>query len=70
MKLQRCPFIQLIDIRFSDTDANGHVFFTNYQTFFDTAFLKFLDHIGCNVLFALLQTPIYYDLDNFKLDLK
>ena len=42
------PFTLTIDIRFADTDANGHVFFANYQTFFDTAFLKYLDHIGCN----------------------
>ena len=31
-----------VDIRFSDTDANGHVFFGNYFTLFDTAFLKYL----------------------------
>ncbi|MBT4874660.1 MAG: acyl-CoA thioesterase [Desulfobacula sp.] len=34
------------DIRFSDTDANGHVFFGNYFTLFDTAFLKYLKIIG------------------------
>ena len=31
-----------VEIRFSDMDANGHVFFGNYFTLFDTAFLKFL----------------------------
>jgi len=35
-----------VDIRFSDTDANGHVFFGNYFTLFDTAFLKYLKVIG------------------------
>jgi len=35
-----------MDIRFSDTDANGHVFFGNYFTLFDTAFLKYLKSIG------------------------
>jgi len=35
-----------VDIRFSDTDANGHVFFGNYFTLFDTAFLKYLKIIG------------------------
>mgnify|MGYP002725622334 CR=1 FL=1 len=35
-----------VDIRFSDTDANGHVFFGSYFTLFDTAFLKYLKIIG------------------------
>ena len=33
-------------LRFSDTDANGHLFFGTYFTIFDTAFLNFLDIIG------------------------
>jgi len=36
------PVIVPVEIRFSDTDANGHVFFGNYFTLFDSAFLKFL----------------------------
>ncbi|MBT6339220.1 MAG: acyl-CoA thioesterase [Desulfobacula sp.] len=36
------PIIVPVEIRFSDTDANGHVFFGNYFTLFDSAFLKFL----------------------------
>jgi len=35
-----------VEIRFSDTDANGHVFFGNYFTLFDTAFLNYLKIIG------------------------
>lgn len=35
-----------IPLRFSDMDANGHIFFGNYFTIFDTAFLHFLDIIG------------------------
>lgn len=35
-----------VDIRFSDTDAIGHVFFGTYFTLFDTAFLKYLNMIG------------------------
>ncbi|MDM8553408.1 thioesterase family protein [Desulfococcaceae bacterium HSG7] len=31
-----------IAVRFADTDANGHVFFANYLTYFDTAFLDYL----------------------------
>jgi acyl-CoA thioester hydrolase len=49
-----------IDIRFADTDANGHVFFANYQTFFDTAFLKFLDHIGCSFEWFIKNNMNFY----------
>lgn len=41
-------FIVPVEVRFADTDANGHVFFGNYFTFFDTAFLKYLDHLRCS----------------------
>ncbi len=33
-------------VRFADTDANGHVFFANYLTFFDQAFVHYLKAIG------------------------
>ncbi|MBW2050473.1 MAG: acyl-CoA thioesterase [Deltaproteobacteria bacterium] len=35
-------FCTTIAVRFSDTDANGHVFFGNYLTYFDTALLEYL----------------------------
>lgn len=35
-----------VEIRFADMDSNGHVFFGNYFTLFDTAFLKYLEIIG------------------------
>lgn len=35
-----------VEIRFSDMDGNGHMFFGNYFTLFDTAFLKYLEIIG------------------------
>ena len=35
-----------IELRFSDMDSNGHLFFGNYFTLFDTAFLKYLDIVG------------------------
>ncbi len=47
--MEKSPyFTVLVEIRFADTDANGHVFFGNYFTFFDTAFLKYLDHLDCS----------------------
>ncbi len=47
MLLSNAPFTLPIDIRFADTDTNGHVFFANYLAYFDTALLKYLNHIGC-----------------------
>lgn len=35
-----------VEIRFADMDSNGHMFFGNYFTLFDTAFLKYLEIIG------------------------
>ena len=34
-----------VEIRFADMDSNGHMFFGNYFTLFDTAFLKYLEKI-------------------------
>ncbi|SMC72271.1 acyl-CoA thioester hydrolase [Desulfocicer vacuolatum DSM 3385] len=60
MTTKKGPFSMTIDIRFADTDANGHVFFANYQTFFDTAFLKYLDHIGCSFKWFIDQNINFY----------
>ena len=50
-----------VDIRFSDTDANGHVFFGNYFTLFDTAFLKYLKIIGYSFdIFLQNNLNFYY----------
>ncbi len=35
-----------VEIRFADMDGNGHMFFGNYFTLFDTAFLKYLKIVG------------------------
>jgi YbgC/YbaW family acyl-CoA thioester hydrolase len=48
-------------LRFSDMDANGHLFFGNYFTLFDTAFLEYLDIIGFPFdMFGLKQLNFYY----------
>ena len=60
MAVQNRHFTFPMDIRFADTDANGHVFFANYQTFFDTAFLKFLDHIGCSFDWFIKNNMNFY----------
>lgn len=39
-------FKHQLAVRFADTDANGHVFFANYLTFFDQAFVQYLKAIG------------------------
>jgi len=35
-----------IPVRFADTDANGHVFFANYLTYFDIALLEYFKAVG------------------------
>jgi len=39
---KRSKYFASIPVRFADTDANGHVFFANYLTYFDTALLEYL----------------------------
>lgn len=36
-----------IQVRFADTDAQGHVYFANYLTFCDEALAAYMRHIGC-----------------------
>ncbi|GAB6143611.1 acyl-CoA thioesterase [Desulfocicer niacini] len=57
---KKIPFTYQMEIRFADTDANGHVFFANYQTYFDTAFLKYLDHIGCSFAWFMKNNMNFY----------
>ena len=39
-------FTHRLIVRFADTDANGHVFFANYLTYFDQALIHYLKEIG------------------------
>lgn len=48
MSTAKPAFKAPMDIRFADTDANGHVFFANYFTYFEIAFYKYLESIGCS----------------------
>lgn len=48
MSTAKPSFTAPVDIRFADTDANGHVFFANYFTYFEIAFYKYLEEIGCS----------------------
>lgn len=50
-----------LNLRFSDMDANGHLFFGNYFTLFDTAFLEYLEIIGYSFdRFCQNQLNFYY----------
>ena len=42
----RMGFFHEIDVRYADTDAQGHVFFANYLTFFDEAMTFYLKNRG------------------------
>jgi len=50
-----------MELRFSDMDANGHLFFGNYFTLFDSAFLEYLNIIGYSFdMFCEKQLNFYY----------
>jgi acyl-CoA thioester hydrolase len=40
-------FVFPLQVRFADTDAQGHVYFANYLTFCDEALSAYMRHIGC-----------------------
>ncbi len=40
-------FLHPLSVRYADTDAQGHVFFANYLTYFDEGLTHYLDAIGC-----------------------
>ncbi len=46
-KDERFRFRHVIPVRFADTDAQGHVFFANYLTFFDETLTAYMRAIGC-----------------------
>ena len=35
-----------VRVRFADTDLQGHVFFGNYFTYMDEAFMAYIDELG------------------------
>lgn len=39
-------FVYEMQVRFADTDAQGHMYFANYLTFCDEAFAAYMRHIG------------------------
>lgn len=43
-----------LPVRYADTDAQGHVFFANYLTYFDEGLTYFLEALGCS--YASLET--------------
>ena len=40
------PFIHTLDVRYADTDAQGHVFFANAYTYMDEGLTWLMEHIG------------------------
>lgn len=52
-----------LKVRYADTDAQGHVFFANYLTFFDEGLTGYMHAIGCppKVLVASGVDIVYRD---------
>lgn len=51
-------FSYAIPVRYADTDAQGHVFFANYLTYFDEGLTYFLAHLGCP--YTSLDEEMFY----------
>ncbi len=47
-KEKRPDFFIPVEPRFSDTDANGHIYFGNYLTYFDMALFDYFKAVGCS----------------------
>ncbi|MEM7029221.1 MAG: thioesterase family protein [Chloroflexota bacterium] len=47
MTTDKFRFFHPIQVRFADTDAQGHVFFGTYFTYFDEAMAAYMRAIGC-----------------------
>jgi acyl-CoA thioester hydrolase len=45
--MDKFRFYEPIRVRFAETDAQGHVFFGNYLTYFDEALTQYQHAIGC-----------------------
>lgn len=43
---ERARFHEKLRVRFADTDAQGHVFFANYLTYFDEALTGYFQALG------------------------
>lgn len=46
MNSKKYRFIHPIQVRYADTDLQGHVYFSNYLTYFDEALSAYLREIG------------------------
>jgi len=45
--MSKFRFYEPLRVRFAETDAQGHVFFGNYFTYFDEALTQYQHAIGC-----------------------
>ena len=45
---KRPDFFITVEPRFADTDANAHVYFSNYLTYFDMALFEYFKTVGCS----------------------
>ena len=43
---ERCKFYYPVKVRFVETDAQGHVFFSHYLTYFDVGLTEYMHAIG------------------------
>tara|TARA_B100000902_G_C27133985_1_gene825117 strand:+ start:119 stop:610 length:492 start_codon:yes stop_codon:yes gene_type:complete len=44
------PFSQVIPVRFSDLDAQGHLYFANYLVYGDEVVSNYMEELGLNIM--------------------
>lgn len=44
------PFSQVMPVRFSDLDAQGHLYFANYLVYGDEVASKYMEELGLNIM--------------------
>lgn len=61
----KLPFSQVIPVRFSDLDAQGHLYFANYLVYGDEVVSNYMEELGLNIMDPL-NTPSLIFTVNIK----
>ncbi|WP_404407560.1 acyl-CoA thioesterase [Pseudidiomarina marina] len=67
MKPSELPFCEVIRVRFSDTDSQGHLYFANYLVYADEAVCQFMEELGYSAMNPQ-QAPCLIYMVNIQCD--
>ncbi|WP_417665074.1 acyl-CoA thioesterase [Pseudidiomarina sp.] len=60
MKPSELPFYEVIRVRFSDVDSQGHLYFANYLVYADEALCQFMEKLGYSAMNPQLAPCLIY----------